>query len=180
VSYQDIRDNALAYPAKEIIIFTMACHSGGLVDSFEERRSEWANWQEQGRTLFVMSSSRVSENSSTGPGTDPEEPNGASGSAGSAFGHALWKALIGYADGQIDGVKDGFLSLDEIREYAIQRTHELSFQTPVATGVYNGALIMNKVPPKAWVEALEQSTEGMSDEQVAAKIRALDAAMRVN
>ena len=39
VTYDEIRDNALSYPAKEVIIFTMACKSGGLVDSFNRRRT---------------------------------------------------------------------------------------------------------------------------------------------
>ena len=54
VDYDEIRDNALAYPAKEIVIFIMACHSGGLVDSFDSKKDQWADWQSKGRTLFVM------------------------------------------------------------------------------------------------------------------------------
>ncbi len=44
VTYEEIRDNALAYPAKEIIIFIMACHSGGLVQSFNDKKDTWQNW----------------------------------------------------------------------------------------------------------------------------------------
>ncbi len=87
------------------------------------------------RSLMVMSSSTVAENSSTGPGTDPDQPNSPNGSAGSAFGHALWKALIGYSDGALDGVKDGFLSLGEIREFTITKTKQVGGHTPDYTGV---------------------------------------------
>lgn len=147
VSYEEIRDNALRYPAKEIIIFTMACKSGALVDSFNEQRERWQDFAEQGRTLFVMSSSSAAGFSYSGPGRDPDEPNGPRGSAGSAFGHALWKALIGYADGfGRFGVRDGYLSLGEIRDFTIWKTRRLGRQVPQVTGVYDPGLIMSRVP----------------------------------
>lgn len=179
VSYKEIRDNALSYPAKEIIIFIMACQSGGLIDSFNQKKTEWQDWQSQGRTLMVFASSKTSENSSTGPGTDPEEQGGPNGSAGSAFGHALWKSLIGHADGYVDGVKDGYLNLGEIHKFTVKKTEDVGGHTPVSTGVYNTGLIMNKVPPKAFVDSLRGGTEGLSDEQIMEKIQQLDAAMRV-
>jgi len=166
LDYSEIRDNALSYPAKEIIMFTMACNSGGLVNSFNQKKSTWQNWQSQGRTLMVFASSLQSESSSTGPGTDPEEIGGPNGSAGSAYGHSLWKALIGYADGYVNGVKDGYLSLDEIIKYTKERTYQMGAHTPVATGAYQGGLIMARVPPQAWVQSLEHTTEGMSDREI--------------
>ncbi len=180
VSYNEIRDNALSLKAKEIVILTMACYSGGLVNAFNQKKDVWLNWQKEGRTLFVMGSSLGSETSSTGPGNDPDQPNTPNGSAGSAFGHALWKSLIGYADGYVDGVKDGFLSLEEIRDFTIKRTQEIGGHTPVATGAYAGPLVMNRVPPKSFLERLETGTEGLSDEQIQTQIQALDRAMAVS
>ena len=174
VNYTEIRDNALSYPAKEVIIFVMACRSGGLVNAFNDKKSLWANWADVGRTLMVMTSSSVSVDSSTGPGTDPDQPGGPSGSAGSAFGHALWKSLIGYADGFIDGVKDGYLSLGEIQKYTLKRTKEVGGHAPVTTGIYSEGLIMNRVPPKAFRDQLEQSSEGLSEAQLMKQIEALD------
>lgn len=179
VSYDQMRDAALAMPASEIVIFTMACYSGNLVNSFNARKADWEKFQDQGRTLLVMASSKASETSSTGPGTDPDEPNQPRGSAGSAFGHALWKSLIGYADGHLDGVKDGFISLEEIVKYSEARTKKIGGHTPVYTGVYNPNILMNRVPPKAFVEALENTTEGMSDEQVAQLVQQLDQETRL-
>ena len=179
ISYNEIRDNALSYPANEIVIFTMACYSGGLVSSFNSARSRWADWGAQGRSLFVMSSSGADEESSTGPGTDPDQPGGPDGSAGSAFGHSLWKSLIGYADGYLDGVKDGYLSLDEIVEYTKYKTEDIGGHTPQITGVYNERLVMNRVPPRSFLESLEGSSEGISDEDLAASIQALDTSMRL-
>jgi hypothetical protein len=95
VNYTDIINATLSMPAREVVVFTMACYSGGLVDAFDRVQARWSDYQAQGRTLFVMASSRADEESSTGPGTDPDEPNGPNGSAGSAYGHSLWKALIG-------------------------------------------------------------------------------------
>ena len=183
VSYDEIRDNALSMPAKEVVVFVMACYSGNLIDAFNQEQSQWSNWGAQGRTLMVMASSQPDEESSTGPGTDPDEPNGPDGSAGSAFGHALWKALIGYADGYSDGVKDGFISLGEIRDFAYSQTVQDTDdgQHPDVTGVYNPALIMNKVPSATELAQLVKgSTEGMSEEQVKVLIRKLDQAMAVH
>lgn len=181
VSYNEIRDNALRLPAKEIVIFTMACYSGNLVSSFNNKKSDWEDFQSQGRTLFVMSSSSASQGSSTGPGTDPDEPNGPSGSAGSAFGHALWKSLIGYADGYVDGVKDGFTSLEEIRDFATEKTKQIGGHTPAVTGAYTGNLIMDKVPSAEVVARLEAEggTAGLSDAEITAKVQALDRELSV-
>jgi len=179
VTYNEMRDMALSYPAKEIIIFTMACKSGGLVDAFNNKKSVWQDWGAQGRTLMVLSSSKTSQNSATGPGTDKDEAGGPKGSAGSAFGHALWKSLIGYADGFVDGVKDGYISLGEIQKFTVYRTKQLGGHTPVSTGVYNDGLIMNKVPPKAYLATLRDSTEGLSDDEILRQVQALDAELRI-
>jgi hypothetical protein len=175
VSYRDICDNALSYPAKEIIIFTMACHSGALVDSFNAKKKEWEDFDSMGRTLFVMTSSKASQDSMTGPGTDPDEPHGPNGSAGSAFGHYLWKALIGFADGYTDGVKDGFISLEEIRDYVHDLTQKYSHQTPVFTGSFNPTLIINRVPPKSVRDRILQTgLDQLSQEEIFSQIRQLD------
>ncbi len=174
VSYKEIRDMALSMPAKEIIIFIMSCYSGNLVSSFDQKKDVWKNWQAAGRTLMVMASSGPSEESSTGPGTDGEEVGGPDGSAGSAFGHALWKSLIGHADGAVDGVKDGFIALGEIEKYGTAKTIEVGGHTPVTTGAYNKALVMNRVPPKSFIDSLEHNSDKLSVEEVRAQLQKLD------
>lgn len=154
-SYQDIRDAVMAFPAKEIVVFTMSCYSGGLIDAFNNDKAQWSAWAASGRTLYVMSSSGDNEESSSGPGTDQDEPNGPDGSAGSAFGYSLWKALIGYADGYEDGVKDGFISLGEIQGFVTAKAQEVGGQTPAVTGVFNHDLIMNRVPDKTYSDAAD-------------------------
>lgn len=147
VDYSEIIDSALAMPAKEVVIFTMACFSGSLVDAFNDARSRWSDYQSRGKTLFVMASSRADEVSSTGPGTDPDQPNGPDGSAGSAFGHSLWKALIGYADKTEQGGNgDGIVTLDEITKYVVADTELEGGHTPVFTGSYDAQLKIAKTP----------------------------------
>ncbi len=133
----------------------MACYSGNLVDQFERKKSKWADWSQNGRSLFVMSSSDSDETSSTGPGTDKDEAAGRQGTAGSAFGHALWKALLGYADGTLDGIKDGYLSLGEIREYTRKLTKKIGGHNIRVAGSYHEALIMNRAPSAKYQAAVD-------------------------
>lgn len=182
VSYAQIRDAILSMPAKEIIVVTMACYSGGLIDAFNQRKAEWDKWAESGRTLFVMSSSTGQETSSTGPGTDDDEGAGDMGTAGSAFGHAVWKSLIGYADGYVDGVKDGFISLGELQAYAAYKTKSIGGHSPMHTGTFNVNLILNQIPSQAQIEALvgANSTEGLDEEQIRALVQAADQDLATN
>jgi hypothetical protein len=174
--YATLLDTSLAMKAKEVVIFTMACFSGSEVDELNRRKADWQNWAAQGRTLFVMSSSTAQEESSTGPGTDAQESGGPEGSAGSAYGHALWKTLTGEADGSIDGIKDGFISLGEIAAYATQKTQDIARHSPVVGGVYNPNLIMNKVPDRSYVasQVREGGTGNLDDAQVRAVTQASD------
>lgn len=166
ISYEDIRNNALSYGARETVIFTMACHSGGLVNSFDQRRSEWQNFDQQGKTLFVMSSSSVNTLSAGGPGSD--------GTAGSAFGYALWQTMSGKGDGYYDGFKDGFVSLGEIATHTTALTNRVGGHTPVFTGSYNPQLIMNRNPSGQFMQdAIGGSPQDPN--QVKASIRAADA-----
>lgn len=154
VSYADIRDNTLALNAKETIVFTMACYSGNLVDSFDRVKDRWRDFATQGKTLLVVSSSLSDQTSATGPGTDTEEPSGPNGSAGSAFGHAVWKGIIGYADGAVDGSKDKKVTLDELLLFIKTKTEAVGEHTPKNTGVYDPKLVMTLVPTRAQLESL--------------------------
>lgn len=173
VSYDEMRDRALGLNARETIIFTMACYSGNLVDSFNERRADWENYREEGRNIFVMASSRSNQTSSTGPGRDPDEPGGPNGSAGSAFGHALWKGLIGYADKRVTnsgishGNGDGKTTLDELISYVVAKTRQVGGHTPVFTGSYDPQLVIANVPTRDELERILSSTEQGRAELVA-------------
>ena len=171
-TYSEIAERILSLPAKEIIVFTMACHSGGLVDMLNQNKALWSDLKSKGRTLYVMSSSKVSQTSSTGPDQLSEGPYG---SAGSAFGHSLWKALLGEADGSYDGVKDGFIDLGEVENYVKKRTKELGGHDPVTTGIYNTGLIMNRVPGSTdSLSYQDQGTTSSSDDELKAMIQSED------
>ena len=164
VTYNEMRDRAFALNAKETVIFTMACYSGNLVDAFDRVRDQWADYQARGKTLLVVASSQSNQTSSTGPGTDPGEPQGPNGSAGSAFGHAVWKGIIGYADGAIDGVKDKKTTLEELLKFTIAKTKEVGGHTPKITGVYDPKLVMTLTPTRAELERLLGGTSQGRDE----------------
>ena len=164
VSYNEMRDRALAMNAQETVIFTMACYSGNLVDSFERVRDQWSNFQARGKTLLVFASSQSGQTSSTGPGTDPDEPQGPNGSAGSAFGHAVWKGIVGYADGTVDGVKDKKTTLEELIKYTVAKTKAIGGHTPKYTGVYDPKLVMTLTPTRAQLEQLLGGTPEGRDE----------------
>lgn len=167
--YSTMVDTLMSMKAKEVVVFTMACFSGSLVDEVKGRKSEWSDWKSQGRTLFVMSSSTAKQESSTGPRTDRQEQAGVDGSAGSAYGHALWKSLTGEADGALDGVKDGFISLGEIAVYATALTEEIAGHKPEVTGIYDANVIMNKVPSGAYTAS--QVKEGGTGGKTSAEVR---------
>ena len=155
VNYDDIINGTLGMNAHETIVFTMACFSGGLVDAFNQQKDKWQNFKDQGKTLFVMASSKADEESSTGPGTDPDEHSGEDGSAGSAFGHALWKALIGYADKvENGGSGHGIVTLGEVIKYTVEQSQRDGNQTPVYTGSYDESLPIAKVPTVAEAHAM--------------------------
>jgi hypothetical protein len=164
VSYKEMRDRALALDAQETIIFTMACYSGNLVDSFDQIRSQWQDYGSLGKTLLVLSSSQSNQTSATGPGTDQAEAGGPYGSAGSAFGHAVWKGVVGYADGDIDGVKDKKITLGELLNYIKRKTREIGGHTPKMTGIYDPNLVMMLTPSRADLENILGSTPEGRDE----------------
>lgn len=165
VTYRDIIDGTLALNAKETVIFTMACYSGGLVDAFNAQRSRWQDYRSKGKTLFVMASSTAGEESSTGPGTDPDEPRGPNGSAGSAYGHSLWKALIGYADKRANGGDgDGVVTLKEITDYVVPDVQRNGGHTPVFTGAYDPELKIARTPTLEQMRTILGDTEeGLSE-----------------
>ncbi|MBY0371321.1 hypothetical protein K2X33_11580 [bacterium] len=173
LSYKEIRDNALSLPARETVIIMMACYSGNLVDSFNAAKSRWQDYPQQGRSLLVLASTRNDEESKLGPGTDPDEP-GPYGSAGSAFGYSVWKAISGKSDGYIDGVQDGFISFDELVSYSTNLTKQWG-HTPTTTGAYKPHVLLNRIPSAEMLATMTGGTDGLSDAQIKAAIERLEA-----
>ena len=140
VEYDSMVEKVLSYNARETVVFTMACFSGTMIDAFRQKKSQWSNFRDQGKTLFVMASSPSDQESSTGPGTDENEA-GPDGSAGSAFGHSIWKSLY-ESDGYVDGIKDGFISIGEITEFTKDMTNKIGGHVPQFDGSYYPQIIM--------------------------------------
>ena len=58
LSWQEYGDLLLAIPAKNVIVLTMACFSGNLVDTLllEHNRAKWASRSREGRSFVVLTS----------------------------------------------------------------------------------------------------------------------------
>ena len=76
VSYNEIAQNVLSLPARELIVFIMSCYSGTLTESFDAQKNVWQDFDQKNRTLMVLASSEPSEESETGPAPTPMNPRG--------------------------------------------------------------------------------------------------------
>lgn len=55
MTFDELRNRLLAIPAKNVIAFIMTCHSGSLVEKFDEVSRRWEGRREEGRNLLVFS-----------------------------------------------------------------------------------------------------------------------------
>lgn len=175
LSYSEFVTNAKTWQARETVILTMACYSGGMVETFKQNEAQFDAMKQANKVLYVMGSSPRSQESSTGPSSD--------GKAGSAFGHSVWKALTNgttedgkTADGFVDGVKDGMIDLSELQAFVTQKTNEVGGHLPQSWGFNYDHLIINEIPDGTYVASLEAEggTAGMSDAQIAQAAAAFD------
>ncbi|MBU6375709.1 MAG: hypothetical protein KGQ59_06920 [Bdellovibrionales bacterium] len=114
LSWRDYGEALLSLPAKNVIVFTMSCFSGGLVDYFRSVRSRWEGRALEGRGFLVISAQNASR--SAGPVTiGREKMNG--------LPFAVAQALQ-FADGYSGRPRDGVLDFDEFSEfvYAVSRS----------------------------------------------------------
>jgi hypothetical protein len=194
IGYDEMRDRIMALKAKEVIVFMMACHSGGLIESFNRLGDGWkADWRAKGRTLFVMSSSTTEQLSSVGPQVDPAEGVDVVGNGGSAFGHVLWRAIRGEADSSGDKV----VTLGELVSFVTVETGKVAAaaqgarpdgkpfeQAPQVFGLYSDDLPItspsspNTAGAAEWKEAKRRYDEARAPlskqlEELEAKIAAI-------
>ena len=132
----------LALPARNVVIFSMSCHSGNLTDTLNRRKSEWAGRSSLGRGLVVLTP--VSANQLCGPSPEPD--------VGNPFTYAVTTAARGAADGFTAGQKNGQVEMQELVDYVIQTTREKSrgkAHTPQFTGEFpvGKAFVTCPVPP---------------------------------
>ena len=106
----------LALPARNVVIFSMSCHSGNLTDTLNRRKSEWAGRSDSGRGLVVLAP--VSASQLCGPSPEPD--------VGNPFTFAVTTAARGAADGFGGAQKNGQVEMQELVDYVIHTTREKS------------------------------------------------------
>ena len=100
-------------PTKKVIVFTMACYSGLLIDALNEIQSSWSSREREGRSFIVIS---VTSNSLP---SGPVEVNG-------EVINPLTYSLIKAFEGESDLNNDGKISLDELSQYVMESTEEIN------------------------------------------------------
>jgi len=124
-AYLDWREYAgqlLALPARTVVVLTMACHSGGLVEFLnndEKTKNLWQTRKEQGRNFLVITSQKNGALSN---------PRRIEGKLINPFTYAVIKAFEGQADGYQRGnagqYPDGKMTLGELVEFVMDETRK--------------------------------------------------------
>jgi len=124
-------DLLLEIPAKNIVVLTMACFSGGLVEYLEtpQVQARWKERRKQGRNLIVL----TSQNKDL-----PSSPIVKDGEVVNPFTYAVVKAFNGEADGfalengkpGMAGEKDGRLTAGELVDYILHTTGSTDSEAP--------------------------------------------------
>lgn len=120
LTWKEYADQLLRLPAQTVLVLTMACHSGGLVEflnSDEQAKSSWQHRREQGRNFLVITSQNAHSLST---------PRQIDGQLINPFTHAVIQAFGGAADGyphrQAEAKPDGQITLGELAAYLLDET----------------------------------------------------------
>jgi len=135
--WDDYAELVLAIPARNVVVLTMACYSGGLIDAFNqaEIRQRWQDRRQvEGRNLIVLTSQNR-ELMSPPIVKNRELIN--------PFTYALAEALSGKADGftieegrpRVDGVADGSLTAGELIDFVLHTTGNTRSEAAVRPNV---------------------------------------------
>lgn len=128
-NWSDFASRVLALPARDVVIFTMSCHSGALTDALQRRRAEWTGRSREGRSLVVLTPAAAEEIA----GPSPER------TIGNPFTYAITTAAHGAADGMSGTSKNGELEMQELVDHVLKVTHDKSrgrSQTPQFAGEF--------------------------------------------
>ncbi|MFM7150183.1 MAG: hypothetical protein ACKO23_10105 [Gemmataceae bacterium] len=145
--WDEYADLLLKIPAKNVVVLTMSCFAGGLVEHLDSRsvRDRWKNRrQKEGRNFIVLTSQN---------GSLPSGPIVKNGELINPFTYAVAQALGGEADGfvlaggkPVSGKpKDGKLSVGEIIDFILYTTENTESERakirntarPQVTGSFN-------------------------------------------
>jgi len=147
--WSDYAELLLKIPAKNLIVLTMSCFSGGLVEYLNGPtvKPRWQKRRKQGRNFIVLSSQNSALASS---------PICRDGAVINPFTYAVAEMLGGAADGfkrtrRKRGTKDGHLSFGELVDFVLHRTATVKSERdrmkntakPQATGSYDRAAILS-------------------------------------
>jgi dienelactone hydrolase len=117
LDWAEYAEQLLALPAKTVVVLTMACHSGGLVDYLNaepKARSLWQKRREQGRDFLVLTSQNARSLSN---------PRQIDGEVVNPFTYAVLRAFDGAADGYRRGraerQPDGAITLGELSDFIV-------------------------------------------------------------
>ena len=134
LAWDEYADYLLPIPAKHVVVMTMACFSGGLIDTLESApmKARWEHRREEGRSLVVLTSQ---DNRTMSPPIvlDRELIN--------PFTYAVAEALAGAADGfclaagepSAARPAEGQITIGELIDYTLyttQHTPSESLQRP--------------------------------------------------
>ena len=134
-SWRLFAQEILSLPAKNVIVFTMSCHSGYLTEALNSLSSEWKNKRKSaGRNLIVLTAvSKEQLAKATDQGTTSD-------SLGNPFTYAVKTAIKGAADGFGGQTKDGKTQLSELVGYVLSVAKSKSldaYADPQIAGEYN-------------------------------------------
>lgn len=115
-TWSEFADRILALPARHVVIFTMACHSGALTDALKQRKAEWAGRSRDGRSLVVLTPASAVQIAGPSPVRG----------VGNPFTYAITTAAQGAADGFPGGDKNGRVEMQELVDYVLKTTQEKS------------------------------------------------------
>jgi len=144
LGWNDLAGAILALPARNVVVFTMSCHSGHLADALSALASTWKGQRvSAGRNLIVLTS--VSSDQVSGATNYSTDTN----AIGHPFTYAVRTALAGQADGFLDGVRNGTIEMDELVQYVLKTTKEKStdqLAEPRLAGEYDPKAVFAPVP----------------------------------
>jgi hypothetical protein len=126
----------LDLPAKNVIVLTMSCFSGGLIKYLDspEVKPLWENRLSEGRNFIAMSS----QNESLLSG--PVEING---ELINPFTYALKQAFSGEADGYVNQISNGKIDLNEFTNFVIDTTKSTQWANNTADPKMTGSFDPN-------------------------------------
>jgi len=132
--WEDLAEDIVALPARNVVITVMACHSGYLAEAVNTLGVEWQGQREAaGRSLIVLTAvSKDQLSTPTDVSTDPA-------AIGNPFTYAVRTALGGAADGALDGEPDEKVTADEFVAYVLETAKEESmdgYAEPQFAGEY--------------------------------------------